>query len=243
MSIRPELMAMDASRVDYSISDNTKLFVRYNLQKERQLFPVGLWWRNGDQVPYPTPIVGKNESQSVSASLTHVFSPTMTNESVFGYTYIDFPNVFDDPSKVDRTQLDIPVYGSLPERRETDSVLEFRGRDWQASSIPAGSKRAEVRAFSRTSICRQSATTSRKYGERIPRNSASYYEYVINDQPANSYTNGSINESVGNPNSTGNVYADLLTGQTSRPQRSEFQSIFITKPITRWNSSRRTAGR
>ncbi|HCC59151.1 MAG TPA: carboxypeptidase regulatory-like domain-containing protein, partial [Solibacterales bacterium] len=64
------------TRVDYSISDNTKLFVRYNLQKEQQLFPVGLWWRNANQVPYPTPVVGKNQSQSVSASLTHVFSPS-----------------------------------------------------------------------------------------------------------------------------------------------------------------------
>ena len=93
------------SRVDYSISDNTKLFVRYNLQRETQLFPVGLWWRNGGQVPYPTPVVGKNRSDSISASLTHVFSPSMTNEFVFGYTFIGFPNVFQDPSKVDRTKV------------------------------------------------------------------------------------------------------------------------------------------
>src|SRR5205807_711692 len=100
-----------ASRLDYNISDNTKLFIRYNLQKESQLFPVGLWWRNASQVPYPTEIVGKNRSDSVSASLTHVFSPTLTNEVVFGYTYITFPNVFNDPSKVDRTALGIPFQG------------------------------------------------------------------------------------------------------------------------------------
>ena len=82
------------SRVDYSISDNTKLFVRYNLQRETQLFPVGLWWRNGGQVPYPTPVAGKNRSDSISVSLTHVFNPSMTNEFVFGYTFIGFPNVF-----------------------------------------------------------------------------------------------------------------------------------------------------
>ena len=52
------------SRVDYSISDNTKLFVRYNLQRETQQFPVGLWWRNDGQVPYPTPVEGKNQSDS-----------------------------------------------------------------------------------------------------------------------------------------------------------------------------------
>jgi hypothetical protein len=99
------------SRVDYSISDNTKLFVRYNLQNELQQFPIGLWWRNGNQVPYPTPIDGKNQSQSISASLTHVFSPTLTNEFVFGHTFITFPNVFHDPKKVDRTALGYPYQG------------------------------------------------------------------------------------------------------------------------------------
>ena len=93
------------SRVDYSISDNTKLFVRYNMQRETQKFPVGLWWRNANQVPYPTPILGKNKSDSVTTSLTHVFNPTMTNEFIFGYTYIAFPNVFEDPSAVDRNAL------------------------------------------------------------------------------------------------------------------------------------------
>jgi hypothetical protein len=71
-----------AVRGDWSVSDNTKVFVRYNYQREVQLFPVGLWWRNGDQVPYPTAIQGKNKSDSWSGTITHVFSPTMTNETV-----------------------------------------------------------------------------------------------------------------------------------------------------------------
>ena len=59
-------------RGDWSISDNTKVFVRYNYQREVQQFPVGLWWRNTDQVPYPTPIEGRNSSDSISGTLTHV---------------------------------------------------------------------------------------------------------------------------------------------------------------------------
>src|SRR5260370_32201837 len=94
------------SRVDYSISDNTKLFVRYNLQRETQLFPIGLWSSaRTQQIPYPSPIQGKNRSDSLTASLTHVFNSTMTNEFVFGYTFIGFPNIFQDPSKVDRTKI------------------------------------------------------------------------------------------------------------------------------------------
>ena len=42
------------SRVDVNVSDNTRIFARYNLQSETQNFPVGLWWRNANQVPYPT---------------------------------------------------------------------------------------------------------------------------------------------------------------------------------------------
>ncbi len=90
------------TRVDYNISDSTKLFVRYNLQRELQRFPVQLWSAaTQQQLPYPTTVLGKNSSDSVTASLTHVFSPSMTNETVFGYTFIGFPNVFEDPSKVD----------------------------------------------------------------------------------------------------------------------------------------------
>ena len=88
------------NRVDYNVSDNTKVFVRYNIQRETQPFPVGLWWRQSEQVPYPSSVEGKNRSDSVTGTITHVFSPTMTNEAVFAYTFVGFPNVFANPSKV-----------------------------------------------------------------------------------------------------------------------------------------------
>src|ERR1035437_9977509 len=92
-------------RSDWSLSDNTKVFVRYNYQREVQQFPVGLWWRNTDQVPYPTPIQGRNRSDSLSGTLTHVFSQSMTNETVVAYTFVGFPNVFADPNKVSRSKV------------------------------------------------------------------------------------------------------------------------------------------
>ena len=54
------------TRVDYNISDNTKLFVRYNLQRETQQFPVGLWWRQRRSGSVPDPVQGKNRSDSVT---------------------------------------------------------------------------------------------------------------------------------------------------------------------------------
>ena len=115
------------TRVDYNISDSTKLFVRYNLQRENQPFPMQLWsTATTQQLPYPTPVIGKNRSDSVTTSLTHVFSPTMTNEFVFGYTFIGFPNVFQDPSKVDPAKVGFSLQDALQKWSRADS--EFRRR-------------------------------------------------------------------------------------------------------------------
>ncbi len=44
------------ARVDYSISENTKLYTRYNMQRETQPFKYGLWW-DSSQVPLPSRII------------------------------------------------------------------------------------------------------------------------------------------------------------------------------------------
>ena len=43
------------TRVDYNISESTKVFVRYNYQREVQQFPVGLWWRQYRPSPLSKP--------------------------------------------------------------------------------------------------------------------------------------------------------------------------------------------
>ena len=99
------------TRVDLNISDYTRLFVRYNRQEETQNFPVQLWGRSGSSVPYPTNVVGDNVSQSISASLINTFSSTITNEFIFGFTFINFPNSLEDPSAASRTAIGLPIEG------------------------------------------------------------------------------------------------------------------------------------
>ncbi len=218
------------SRVDYSISDNTKLFVRYNLQRETQQFPVGLWWRQTDQVPYPTPVEGKNKSDSVTASLTHVFSPTMTNEFVFGYTYIGFPNVFQDPSKVNRTSVGYNYKGLF--KNGVSQIPSFGGNGWQNAEaalvfnpggFEAGGASAGLYAdkwmpsFSDT-VTKVWSTHTLKAGV--------FWEWIRNSQPANNNTNGYLQTSVGNnSNSYGNAYADLATGNLASYGESSFNRI------------------
>jgi hypothetical protein len=217
------------SRVDYSISDNTKLFVRYNLQRETQQFPVGLWWRQTDQVPYPTSVEGKNRSDSITASLTNVISPTMTNEIVFGYTYIGFPNVFQDPSKVDRASVgygypgifkngvaQIPSFGGLGWTNQ-EAALVFNPGGFEAGGPSAGLYADKwMPSFSDT-VTKVLGTHTLKGGI--------FYEWIRNSQPANNSTNGQLQVYQGNSNTFGNEYADLLYGNLYGYSESNFNRI------------------
>jgi len=215
------------SRVDYSISDNTKLFVRYNLQREQQLFPVGLWWRNGGQVPYPTSVVGKNRSDSISASLTHVFNPSMTNEFVFGYTFIGFPNVFQDPSKVDRATVgynykglfkngvaQIPSFGGWG---GGEAALVFNPGGFEAGGPSAGLYANKYMPSFSDTVTKVAGTHTIKGGF--------FWEWIRNAQPANNNTNGFLEFNSGSSNSLGNAYADLLTGTLASYQETSFNRL------------------
>ncbi len=213
------------TRVDYSISDNTKLFVRYNLQAESQQFPVGLWWRNGNQVPYPTPIVGKNRSHSITASLTHVFNPTLTNEFVFGYTFIAFPNVLDDPSKVDRGNLGIPLRGLFKNGVAQIPAMTGWGGEFATLFNPGGFEVGGSRGlFADKYLPTFSNNTTKVWGTHTTKFGV-FYEYIRNNQPGNGYTNGLPVFTNWGGNTSGSAYGDLLLGRPTQYQEQSFNRL------------------
>jgi len=213
------------TRVDYSISDSTKLFVRYNRQWEQQKFPVGLWWRNGNQVPYPTPVVGKNSSDSFSGSLTHVFSPTMTNEVVVAYTQIFFPNVFEDPSKVDRTKVGYPYKGLW--KNGVTQIPSFTGWGGEMATIlnPGGFEVGGSRGlYADKYMPTVSDNLSKVWGTHTAKFGA-FYEWIRNAQPANGNTNGQIILSNWGGNTSGSGYGDLLLGRATQYNEQSFNRV------------------
>jgi len=213
------------TRVDYNISDNTKLFVRYSRQREVQQFPVGLWWRNGQQVPYPTPILGKNRSDSVSASLTHVFNPTMTNEFVFGYTFVGFPNVFSDPAKVQRSTVGYGLAGlfkngitQIPSFGGGETALVFNPGGFEDGGPTAGLYANKYMPSVSDTFAKVMSTHTIKAGF--------FWEWIRNAQPANNNSNGDWSFSApGNPYSTGDSYADEFVGISSGYNETSFNRV------------------
>ena len=216
------------TRVDYNISDNTKLFVRYNLQRETQQFPVGLWWRQTDQVPYPSPIEGKNQSDSVTASLTHVFSPTMTNEFVFGYTYIGSPTssrpLQGEPTNVGYTYsglfkngvTQIPSFGGFGWTNQEAAVV-FNPGGFEAGGATQGLYADKWLPSISDTLSKVWGTHTAKFGV--------FWEHIRNSQPGNDDSNGDANVWANNSNSTGNEYADLLLGNLYQYTETNFNRI------------------
>src|SRR5271157_5132411 len=208
------------TREDYNISDSTKLFVRYNYQKETQQFPVGLWWRQLDQVPYPTAIEGKNRSSSISGSLTHVFSPTMTNEVVAAYTLVKFPNVFASPKAVDRTQLGLTLTGLFKNGVSQIPSFGGSGGNGEAALIfnPGGFEAggAGQGLYANKYMPSVSDTLTKVVGTHTLK-AGFFWEWIRNVQPANNNTNGYLQYVSGNNPlySTGDSYADEVLGIAS----------------------------
>lgn len=213
------------SRVDYSISDNTKLFVRYNMQRELQLFPIGLWSSaRTQQLPYPSPIEGKNKSDSVTASLTHVFNPSMTNEFVFGYTYIAFPNNFQDPQKVDRNAIGYGYKGLFK-----NGVAQFPNiqttQEVAAISTNGGFEVGGPRGLYADKFMPSVSNTLTKVWQTHTFKVGAFFERIRNAQPASSAVQGQFNFNISNPNSMGNGYADMLLGVLNSYSEFSFNRI------------------
>jgi hypothetical protein len=199
------------ARIDFNISDNTKLFVRYNVQRETQPFVIGLWWRNGErQLPYPSSISGKNRSDSVSASLTHVFNPTLTNETVLAVTYINFPNQFDNVQAISRSALGYPyqgVYGDSPNQIPSVDPGGW-GNNGPLIFNPGG---FDPILFAKKWQYSLQDNLTKVWGLHTIKMGA-YYEHVSNAQPNSANSNGYIALDRGKTGSTGNTFADLLRG-------------------------------
>ena len=195
------------TRFDVNVSNNTRVFARYNLQAEEQNFPVGLWWRNAAQVPYPTEVTAPNRSHSTTLSLTKVFGNSLTTESTFAATYIDFPNQFRDPSRVSRSALGYTnpgIYDSA-----LDQIPSMTG--WGNGPTLFNPGGFDPVLFATKWLISGAQNVTKVAGSHTLK-AGVFYEWVNNSQPGNGDSNGRLILGSGAANSTGNYFSDLLTG-------------------------------
>ncbi len=197
-------------RVDWSINDSTKFFVSYNVQRDLNHDNSTAWWGTNPAVPYPTPLNQANHSDSISANLTKVFSPTLTNEAIFTYTNLYVPFTISNASQYTDQALGIGFKHIFNDTVNNQIPAITGWSDGVASLIqPSGFETGSLYAdkwlpsFS-DNVSKVWGTHTAKFGF--------YYEWTKNQQPNDSYVNGELQYANWGQGSTGNGYADMLSG-------------------------------
>jgi Carboxypeptidase regulatory-like domain/TonB-dependent Receptor Plug Domain len=90
------------ARVDYSINDNNKVYVSYGRQSQITDQPVALGYVPNASALYPGAVTTGDISNIVSATYTHVFGATVTNEFNAALSLISDPGNLGNPAAVDR---------------------------------------------------------------------------------------------------------------------------------------------
>jgi len=207
--VDPENRRQDLVRIDYNISENTKLYTRFNHEQEDLGYPYTLWWVNSTQIPFPGEPRGKNRSYSSATSFVHVFNPTTTNEVVFGVTSLDMPAIFQHPEKVSRKALGYPYKGVF--KNEVDLIPSTT--DWGegvGTNINPGG--FNPNQYIKDSVTTLSDNFSKVYRTHLLKFGA-YFQLSTNGRPTWSYDQSVLVPTNWGGNTTGNDYADLLTGR------------------------------
>lgn len=91
----------DMFRVDYNLGSSTQFYYRYIKDKDEQDTPWGLWV-NGNLNYDLTPTVFGQPGKGHNFHMSHMFSPTLVNEVIFGKSRNNLYFYPRDPSKLDR---------------------------------------------------------------------------------------------------------------------------------------------
>ncbi|WP_350448945.1 carboxypeptidase regulatory-like domain-containing protein [Paracidobacterium acidisoli] len=80
-------------RVDYNLDQNNKLFVTYQEGDDTNTTPAHLYYNPANAVLYQGGLINNpTTSRVLTGNFLHVFSPTLTNEFVAAWGYVNSPN-------------------------------------------------------------------------------------------------------------------------------------------------------
>src|SRR5579871_319432 len=203
-------------KIDYAVSEKTKLTVSYAFQKETDLHPVQVWWAPSFSLPYPSPLIAPTTANVVMANATHVFSPILTNETVFTYARYINSLTPTNPQAIDPSSVGFNVPGLFGVKRvQIPNLISwsgnggFAGFDQQAvfggnfNGGAFGGLKSDPALYD--NLTKVAGTHTLKFG--------AYWDGNGNQQSSGNQLNGSYYFETYGGTTTGNIYADFLTGR------------------------------
>jgi hypothetical protein len=239
-STRTSNMNQYRGRVDYSINNSTKLYVQYNHQDDNAEESLDTLWTGNAQswddptTPYPSPIIESTDSEVVTANMTKVFTPTLTNEVIFNWVYLNLPNHFKDMTKVDRKGLGIN-FQTLFTHANLDNLLYPETNGWGdgiSNQVNSGFELDGGTVFAKKTLPSLADNISKVWKTHTAK-FGFYWERTWNSQPNQGAVDGSGTFSNWEGDSSGNAYADMLLGLPNGYTEQNFDPI----PVFRYLST------
>jgi hypothetical protein len=210
--LRPIDRNQFVTRVDYNLSEKTKIYLRLAREYEEGTFPRGFWW-NSSAYELPGNLSSQNLGRSAVVNVTSLFSPTMTNEVLFSGSKLKLDNDYADPSKVSYQALGLqPLAVNHPKFRNTNPYLPVGIIDAWGGGIGGDLFTAHgYPLFAYNDSFSVSDTLTKVAGSHTMKFGA-FIEQANKKQNFNSDINIELAQ-WGQPNGTGNNYGDLLVGR------------------------------
>jgi len=204
-------------RLDYNISDSTKLFFSCNRQDEFDQNPIGVWYYPYGSLPYPSPMPAHEVTQVYSANLTHVFSPTLTSETVATLVKFLNPVRLSNPSAVDPATVGMTGYKPLTANPDLPQIpnLTSTGAAVPGYYAPAFGTSFYGGEFGKMSLDPSLADNLSKVAGTHSMKFGVYWDFAENYQPSGlgNVPQGLLNFDNSGATSSGNLMADFLTGR------------------------------
>ncbi|MGH9582346.1 MAG: carboxypeptidase-like regulatory domain-containing protein, partial [Bryobacteraceae bacterium] len=207
-------------KIDYNVTQNTKVTVSYARQDETDLHPVQVWWAPPESIPYPSPMTAPTTADVVMTNVTHVFSPTVTNETVFTYARYINPVVPVDPSKINPADVGYNVPGLFGVKEtQIPNLLSWSGDNgagfggWYNQAVFGGGYHGGAFGATKSdyalydNFTKVAGTHTMKFG--------AYWDSNGNQQSSSQQVNGTLDFETYGGSTTGNLYADMLLGHAA----------------------------
>lgn len=208
---------MYRGRGDYNFNDNNKLFITYQYASDAQPSDGDshMWWLPGNSVVFPGGgLKFAQQDKTITANYLHVFSPTLTNQMTFLWTWFNGPQTPDNFNAVLRGTVGYPdTYGTQFNKANPDLNANMVP-GWNSAGSYTFPDFSQWDVFSQTGGSYYIKKQNPAFGDDVTKvyknqtfKAGFYYEMTGNNQGNfNPYNGGFSFGSIANP------LADVVTG-------------------------------
>jgi hypothetical protein len=197
-------------RLDYNVTDSTRMYVRYTRDADQQILPYGLGWTGGaNNIPIDNLIFRQAPAFNSTLNITSTISSTLTNEFIFGASQNNLTLNPTDPNAATLSGLGLTFATPFPYPTSQFVNISFGGTPNQSFAAPTGYSQFPYKNSNTTFDFYDNV--SKVIGNHTAK-AGIYIQRSRKDQAAGTSMTINFSNNPANPANAGHPYANALLG-------------------------------